>query len=69
MRWYPTKRRFGDMRIVWRFLWWPRCFEGEWRWLEWAGIQQEYKRWRTRASPDGPEVDVYGWRSVAWAWS
>lgn len=30
----------GDRRIVRRFLWFPRSFQGETRWLEFANIGQ-----------------------------
>jgi hypothetical protein len=43
MKWkvkYPT---IGDTRIIKRFLFLPRCIEGEVRWLEFVKIKQMYK--------------------------
>ena len=47
MRWLPKqKHKYGDLRIVRRFLWLPTCAgmqePTEWRWLEWAWIQQQW---------------------------
>ena len=35
------KLQIGDKRTVIRFLFFPKCLKGEWRWLEFAQILQE----------------------------
>lgn len=53
MRWTarpPRKNKKpadGDERYVRRLLLWPLCLDGEWRWLEFADIQQRFNIWRT----------------------
>jgi len=43
MRWKkdPLENREFDKRIIEKFLWFPKCLNGEWRWLEKALINQE----------------------------
>lgn len=43
MRWRekPEHKR-GDTRVKRRFLFFPECLRHEWRWLEWATIEETY---------------------------
>lgn len=47
MRWQDTPikegPKWGDRRIKTRFLLFPKCMGGEWRWLETATWIQEYE--------------------------
>lgn len=66
MRWLkdPLKPRHGERRSRRGFLFWPRCFDGEYRWLEFVTIVQEVRR-----------IDNFGemrrtvhvWHTVGWA--
>jgi hypothetical protein len=55
--------KIGDQRVVVKFLFLPKCLDGQWRWLELADIIQEYE-----------ECSVYRdyaiiktrWRDVHW---
>ena len=40
MRW--LRHSINDSRVVKRFLLFPKCIGGEWRWLEVAYIKQKY---------------------------
>jgi hypothetical protein len=43
MRWIKKpKPQIDDTRIVTRFLFFPKCIDGECRWLETAQIKQRY---------------------------
>lgn len=46
MRWKKKKPKpfpkDGDKRVVKKFLWKPRCFNDEYRWLEFAEINEIY---------------------------
>lgn len=45
MKWKYTKpAKIGDMRIIYVFLFLPRCIDGTCRWLEFATIEQEYSK-------------------------
>jgi hypothetical protein len=35
------RKKLNKMRVVWRFLFLPRVINREWRWLEFAKIEQE----------------------------
>lgn len=48
----------GDMRVVVRFLLLPKKLGGEWRWLGFECIAQEFRR--SRAQGGG------GWCDVGW---
>ncbi len=50
----------GDRRIVERILLFPKCLNGEWRWLEIAQIDQEYRAWN-----DGVGFQ-YEWVDLGW---
>jgi len=39
MRWQEKPKT----EIVHRFLFWPTCFDGEYRWLEFASIKRVYQ--------------------------
>lgn len=49
MRW----KRKPDERIKKRFLIWPRCIDGEYRWLEWVRWLQSRR-------------NALGWYDVSW---
>ena len=73
MRWKWKKKqqpKEGDMRIVGRFLLFPKCLNGEWRWLENAQIQQEYRptRWFGEDKlPNRREYPtIWEWVDVCW---
>jgi len=54
------KPREGEERMVRKFLWWPRSFGGEKRWMEWCNIVEMVLR-----------IDVGGsmeWGNYAWRW-
>lgn len=43
MRWNKKpKPQLGDVRIVKKFLWFPKCINGEYRFLEVAIFKQKY---------------------------
>jgi hypothetical protein len=70
MRWKagPVKpiRKVGDTRFKTGFLFFPKCLNGEWRWLEstiW--IQEMYLG--TAGGPEGPSYGVLRWQSTDWA--
>jgi len=62
MRWKtkPIPKQ-GMRRIVSRFLWWPRYFDGEARWLERARIHQMYIEEYFQGD------DSSHWQDTAWA--
>jgi hypothetical protein len=46
MRWKepePNGPKWGDRRMKTKFLLFPKCMRGEWRWLETAYWMQEYE--------------------------
>lgn len=56
MRWKrKTKPKHRDKRVVRRFLWFPRTFNDETRWLEFANLEQIYL---------GREYQYRGWRTA-----
>lgn len=57
--------KVGDRRTVSVFLLWPKCLEGQWRWLGFERVVQEYQSFWSYA-PDIQPMDVVGWRAVAW---
>jgi len=62
MKWKATPTpKHRDLRTVVRFLWWPRCFDGEWRWLERARIRQVF------IECIDPYDFTWGWSSFGWA--
>ncbi len=60
MRW-PSKKipQKGDIRVIKKFLFLPKCLDDEWRWLEIARIKQVAKV----SYCDG---DIWWWKSLCW---
>jgi len=54
MRW--KAKPWQNPRIIRRFLIFPRCIGAEWRWLEWARIEQRFV---------GSVADCY-WEDIRW---
>jgi hypothetical protein len=52
MKWKSKKLYAGESRIIRKFLLFPTCLSGEWRWLEYALIHQYTNK-------DGKWVDGY----------
>lgn len=46
MRWKakPVTPPEGSIRVRSMFLFWPRCVDDQWRWLEFASVQEIYRR-------------------------
>lgn len=61
----PARPKVGDMRVVVRFLLLPKKLGGEWRWLGFECIAQEFQRYRVQP-PEMRAMDVVGWRDMAW---
>jgi hypothetical protein len=59
------RAKVGDTRVVVRFLLLPKKLGGEWRWLGFECIAQEFQRYRVHP-PEMRAMDVIGWRDVAW---
>lgn len=72
MKWksrYYLKHRLGERRIVRKFLWWPRRFDGShWRWLEYADIVEEVCEVDVGGSMDWGNYS-YEWREVGFAYA
>jgi hypothetical protein len=70
MRWKPKpEHKAGDMRIKSGFLFFPKCLQGEWRWLEDASWGQELVVTHGYVGGlDGtPEETTYiYWQSIRW---
>ena len=47
MRWKDKTPHWDDERIITVFLLFPKCINGEWRWLEFAKIYQIYMAYWT----------------------
>jgi hypothetical protein len=44
VRWLDKDRpSLGDTRIRRRFLWFPKCIGGEWRWFEYASWREVFR--------------------------
>lgn len=56
----------GDNRTVSKFLLFPRCLDGEWRWLGRERIVQHFREW-TELDPEGYPMQGSGWVDVRWA--
>lgn len=68
MRWnkrppkiYPER---GTKRTVKKFIWFPKCLNGQWRWLDYCGVIQEYAPYVTSIEQDEP---FRVWDDIAWA--
>ena len=57
MRWGGIDPKNGEVRIIKRFLLFPRCIHGECRWLEVASIVQEF---------DNNNWADDGWKDRGW---
>jgi hypothetical protein len=69
MRWAIPKidkPQIGDKRTLIKYLFFPKCLDGRWRWLEFAMIEQEYTRWISIA-PECRPIPVVGWRDLRWS--
>jgi hypothetical protein len=56
MKWNKHEPHFHEMRIIKKFLWFPKTLDGETRWLETCHIEQRYYL------PNG-----YGcWKDIRW---
>ena len=42
--------KFGDQKVIKKFLWWPKTIGNETRWLEKSDILYEYTRYGTMES-------------------
>lgn len=61
MRWkQKPKPKEGDIRIIKKFLFFPKKIEDETRWLESAYIVQEYIRYQVEWSIN------YTWKDISW---
>ena len=61
MRWIKkSEADLGEERVVYRFLFLPRRFRNEYRWLEHSWIKQTYQEYF------GFIFDMSGWVNVAW---
>lgn len=50
----------GDRRVVSKYLWFPKCLDGQYRWLGRESIEQAYY-------PVTSEFDTYvGWQDLHW---
>lgn len=69
LRWpaRPAKERpsVGQRRVVVRFLLLPKKLDGEWRWLGFECIAQEFQRYWAHP-PDIRSMLVVGWRDIGW---
>lgn len=59
MKW--KKRCYGDKKIITKFLLFPKCINGEYRWLEKAVFEQEYDNYKYDFL-----FDIGGWVSTKW---
>lgn len=61
MRWKIPKKthpKCGDKREVIKFLLFPKCMRGEWRWLEKASWTQQYQIFHYEDYRMGKWVDI-----------
>jgi hypothetical protein len=70
MRWRSrpkmTKKDVGRLRVVERFLWFPKCLNGEWRWWERVKIIQTIVQYDVGGSMEWGKF-AYPWVDQAWA--
>jgi len=57
----------GSKRIVKKFLWSPKQFGKEIRWLEFANIFEEYKREDIGNGMDTWYIDNFYWEEIGWS--
>ena len=67
MRWFkdPLKDNVGDIRIIKRFLWFPKCIKGECRWLERARFSQRIDKVDVGGSMEWGNYK-HKWRNMSW---
>lgn len=65
MRWKSAKRQNTDTRVKRKFLFIPRTFDGETRWLEFANIKEDYVQYLV-IEDWGPDF-AYGWCETGFA--
>ena len=56
MRWRQKNQTLGEVRIIRKFLFFPKCINGVYRWLEYATYKQ-------KCTPLGYD---YYWYDVSW---
>lgn len=56
MKWNYVEHNDGDIRIIKRFLLFPKCIKGECRWLCVASIKQKY---------NGRNYADNGWKNIS----
>lgn len=68
MRWTKPTPREGDRRVVQKFLFLPKCLDGEWRWLERAKIVQRYIDHEAMVSGwHYYGTNIGGWTDCGWS--
>ena len=67
MRWKddPLEDRFGDVRIVKKFLVFPKKLDDEWRWWETAYIVEKVCKMNVGGSMEWGKYKHY-WREIHW---
>lgn len=67
MRWKAKPKLIeGNTRTIKRFLFFPRCINKEWRWLEFASIDQKAEYVCVYANYMGKSYEL-GWVDQSWA--
>lgn len=56
----------GQVRTVTKFIWWPECLDGEWRWLGRERVTQEVLRLWSHAPEGIGSFDYNGWADRHW---
>ena len=66
MKWCkPPELIEGEQRTVRRFLWFPKCLNREWRWLEFADIRQKVVKFDVGGSMQWGYYKN-AWHDIAW---
>lgn len=65
MRWTNEKPVEGTMRVISKFLFFPRTIQGETRWLERAGIRQ-IRRYHEDDMRDAYSESFWYWEDERW---
>lgn len=64
MRWYSKPRpKYGDIRVKYKFLLFPKWIDGEWRWFERAAWTETFMR---EGVPYYLEFCRGSWQATAW---
>jgi hypothetical protein len=61
MKWKDKESKLGTIRIVTRYCIFPRCINGECRWLQKSRILQKYSK-----QCGGYDADIYYWEDLRW---